>query len=102
MYSGEIASVPRESNIRRSGRRRIWAPPHYKLHPRLKESGHFVMGEALELRGSAMTVQMRDGPETAARAFYRRALELTHQSAERRFLQARLLELAGERAHIKD
>lgn len=61
-----------------------------------------MMGEALELRGSAMTVQMRDGPETAARAFYRRALELTHQSAERRFLQARLLELAGERAHIKD
>ncbi|MGH8175408.1 MAG: hypothetical protein ACREV5_03990 [Steroidobacter sp.] len=38
-------------------------------------------------------MQRRLGLADAARASYHRALELTHQSAERRFLQARLTEL---------
>lgn len=32
---------------------------------KLKESGHFVMGEALELPDAAMTVQVRDGKMSA-------------------------------------
>ena len=32
---------------------------------KLKESGHFVMGEALELPEAAMTVQVRDGKMSA-------------------------------------
>jgi len=32
---------------------------------KLKESGHFVMGEALEMPDSAMTVQLRDGKVSA-------------------------------------
>ena len=32
---------------------------------KLKESGHFVMGEALELPEGAMTVQVRDGKMSA-------------------------------------
>ncbi len=32
---------------------------------KLQESGHFVMGEALELPDTAMTVQVRDGKTSA-------------------------------------
>jgi predicted RNA polymerase sigma factor len=42
-------------------------------------------------------MQRRLGLAEAARASYQRALELTGQPAERRFLQARLAQLAGER-----
>lgn len=41
-------------------------------------------------------MQRRLGLTEAARASYQRALELTRQPAERRFLQARLTQLAGE------
>ncbi|MDF2695226.1 MAG: polymerase subunit sigma-24, partial [Labilithrix sp.] len=40
-------------------------------------------------------IQRRLGLVEAARASYHRALELTQQPAERRFLQARLAELAA-------
>jgi RNA polymerase sigma-70 factor (ECF subfamily) len=45
-------------------------------------------------------MQRRLGLAEAARASYQRALELTRQPAERRFLQARLEQLAGERATV--
>lgn len=47
-------------------------------------------------------LQRRLGLREAARASYRRALELTRQPAERRFLQARLRQLAGEQTPVKD
>jgi len=47
-------------------------------------------------------MQRRLGLAEAARTSYQRALELTQQSAERRFLRARLAQLAGERPPIGD
>lgn len=44
-------------------------------------------------------MQRRLGLAEAARASYQRALELTHHCAERRFLQARLTELAREQTN---
>jgi RNA polymerase sigma-70 factor (ECF subfamily) len=46
-------------------------------------------------------MQRRLGFVEAARASYHRALELTRQSAERRFLRARLSRLASEGTGIK-
>lgn len=43
-------------------------------------------------------MQRRLGLTEAAGNSYQRALELTHQPAERRFLQARLDQLAAQRA----
>ena len=47
-------------------------------------------------------MQRRLGLAEAARASYQRALELTRQPAERRFLEARLAQLAAGRATIRD
>lgn len=47
-------------------------------------------------------MQRRLGLAEAARASYQRALELTRQPAERRFLQARLAQLAAGRTTVKD
>lgn len=47
-------------------------------------------------------MQRRLGFAEAARASYQRALELTRQPAERRFLEARLAQLAARRATIRD
>jgi RNA polymerase sigma-70 factor, ECF subfamily len=47
-------------------------------------------------------MQRRLGLVEAARASYQRALELTRQPAERRFLQARLAQLATERTTVRD
>ena len=47
-------------------------------------------------------LQRRLGRVEAAGASYRRALELTRQPAERRFLQARLAQLAAGRATIRN
>jgi hypothetical protein len=55
---------------------------------KLKESGHFVLGEALEMPESAMTVQVRGGKMST--------VELTRQPAERRFLHLRLAQLTSE------
>jgi RNA polymerase sigma-70 factor (ECF subfamily) len=47
-------------------------------------------------------MQRRLGLSDAARDSYQRALELTRQPAERRFLQARLNQLSGERTTVTD
>ena len=47
-------------------------------------------------------MQRRLGLTEAARASYERALELTRQPAECRFLQTRLAQLAAERTTISD
>jgi RNA polymerase sigma-70 factor (ECF subfamily) len=47
-------------------------------------------------------MQRRLGLAEAARASYQRALELVRQPAERRFLQARLAQLAAERIATRD
>ena len=47
-------------------------------------------------------MQRRLGLTVAARTSYRRALELTRQPAERRFLQSRLAQLAAERTAVSD
>jgi RNA polymerase sigma-70 factor (ECF subfamily) len=47
-------------------------------------------------------MQRRLGHAEAARASYEQALKLTRQPAERRFLQARLVQLATERATASD
>jgi len=47
-------------------------------------------------------MQRRLGLTAAARASYERALELTRQPAERRFLQTRLAQLATERITVSD
>jgi RNA polymerase sigma-70 factor (ECF subfamily) len=47
-------------------------------------------------------MQRRLGLSEAARNSYQRALELTRQPAERRFLQAHLNQLSGERTTVTD
>jgi RNA polymerase sigma-70 factor (ECF subfamily) len=47
-------------------------------------------------------MQRRLGLADAARASYQRALELTRQPAERRFLEARLAQVAAERTAVRD
>jgi RNA polymerase sigma-70 factor (ECF subfamily) len=47
-------------------------------------------------------MQRRLGLAETARASYQRALELTRQPAERRFLQARLTQLAAELTTLRD
>lgn len=47
-------------------------------------------------------MQRRLGLVEAARVSYRRALEMTRQPAERRFIEARLAQLSNERATIVD
>jgi RNA polymerase sigma-70 factor (ECF subfamily) len=47
-------------------------------------------------------MQRRLGLAEAARGSYHRALELARQPAERRFLQARLNQLGGERTTVRD
>jgi RNA polymerase sigma-70 factor (ECF subfamily) len=47
-------------------------------------------------------MQRRLGLAEAARASYQRALDLTRQPAERRFLQARLAQLAAGRTTVRD
>jgi RNA polymerase sigma-70 factor (ECF subfamily) len=47
-------------------------------------------------------MQRRLGQTEAARASYQRALELARQPAERRFLRARLAQLAAGDTPIKD
>jgi RNA polymerase sigma-70 factor (ECF subfamily) len=67
------------------------------------EAGLAAIEAVLERGGSTITIwptprpdmQRRLGLAEAARASYQRALELTRQPAERRFLQARLAQLAA-------
>jgi RNA polymerase sigma-70 factor (ECF subfamily) len=47
-------------------------------------------------------MQRRLGLAETARASYQRALEMTRQPAERRFLQARLTQLAAELTTLRD
>jgi RNA polymerase sigma-70 factor (ECF subfamily) len=47
-------------------------------------------------------MQRRLGLAEAARASYQRALDLTRQPAERRFLQARLTQLATELTTVRN